>query len=258
MDTSLASNAAKPSSSIKTILTMLESRSAPALVTTSPESNSSFAHSVNDAGTPKNAHQSSRMSQHKDKPNRRTKRGPLRWEQSYRLLEIVQQNPAISAEELQLEGASIGIEIGIRTAFRFLERYRLTDGNIFSYAKTHLQMVTEILQASSPSPPLSPFDIRELALEQGISLHLSTVYRILRKLVATGTVIQQDKGKRTLYEWKREQPRQGRITCMTCGQTIEFEKGYLDGLAESICSTFDYEHHHLELILYAQCRRCRQ
>jgi Fe2+ or Zn2+ uptake regulation protein len=197
------------------------------------------------------------MNRDKDETNKRTKRGPLRWEQSYRLLELVQRNQDISAEELQIEGASVGIEISVRTAFRFLQRYRLTNGNIFKYARTHLQMVTELLQAAPPGHPLSPSDIRNLSLEQGISLHLSTVYRILHKLVATGTVVQHDKGNKIFYEWKRERLPHGRITCMSCGQTIEFEKDYLNNLAQNICSTFDYQHDRLELTLHAHCRRCR-
>jgi Fe2+ or Zn2+ uptake regulation protein len=192
-----------------------------------------------------------------DQTKKRTKRGPLRWEQSYRLLELVEKNPQICAEELQIEGASIGIEISVRTAFRFLQRYRLTNGDIFKYARTHLQIVTELLQKTLPGQPLSPLDIKQLALERGASLHLSTVYRILHKLVATGTIVQYDDGNRIHYEWKRERLPHGRITCVSCGQTIEFEKAYLNNLAESICSTFDYQHDRLEFTLHAHCRRCR-
>lgn len=196
------------------------------------------------------------MTQRK-KPQKPTKRGPLRWEQSFRLLELVQQNPTISAEELQIEGASVGIEISLRTAFRFLQRYRISEGDIFKYARTHLQIVTQVLQSAGSGHSLSPSDIRQAALEQGASLHLSTVYRILQKLVTTGTVVHKDDGKKTFYEWKREKAPHGRLTCKSCGQTIEFEKDYLNNLAQSICSTFDYEHEHLELTLHAYCRRCR-
>lgn len=199
---------------------------------------------------------SANMTQRK-KPQKPTKRGPLRWEQSYRLLELVKQNPTLSAEELQIEGASVGIEISVRTAFRFLQRYRLSEGDVFKHARTHLQIVTQVLQAAVPGQSFAPIDIRQAALEQGASLHLSTVYRILQKLVATGTVVHKDVGRKTLYEWKREQSPHGRLTCKSCGQTIEFEKDYLNNLAQSICSTFDYEHEHLELTLHAYCRRCR-
>ncbi|HEY9716459.1 MAG TPA: transcriptional repressor [Trichormus sp.] len=188
---------------------------------------------------------------------KRTARGPLRWEQSYRLLELLQRNPNIGAAELQIEGASIGIEISIRTAFRFLERFRRTDGNIFNCANNHLQTVTAILQSAAPGKPLSPYEISQAALERGVSLHLATVYRILRKLVGTGTLVQQDDGHKTLYEWKREQAPHGRISCVACGQTVAFEKEYLNAMAQNICSAFDFEHDHLELTLFARCRNCR-
>ena len=192
------------------------------------------------------------------KLSKNARRGPLRWEQSYRLLEIIQANPAIGAQELQLEAATLGIEVGIRTAFRFIERFRTSGGNIFKYSKTHLQILTGLLQAAAPGTFLAPVDMKELALEQGISLHLSTVYRILHKLVVTGTVIQHNLGGKTLYEWKRDDKPQGRIICVGCSQTISFEEEYLQGLAKTICTKFDYEHHRLELTLHALCRQCQQ
>lgn len=197
------------------------------------------------------------MNQHHNQSNKRIRRGHLRWEQSFRLLQIVERNPQITAEELQIEGATIGIEISLRTAFRFLERYRSSNGNIFNYARTHLQIVTEILQATPSGQPLSPFQIKDVALEQGVCLHLSTVYRILHKLVATGAVIQKDNSKQRLYEWRREQSPHARITCVACGQTVEFEKDYLNSLAKNLCSTFDYQHDRLDLTLHAYCPRCQ-
>jgi hypothetical protein len=96
------------------------------------------------------------------------KRGPLKWEQSFRLMGLVKRNPSISAEELQLEGATIGIEISVRTAFRFLERYRRAGGDVFRRATSHLQMITTILEAAPPGQLLSPSEICEAALERGV------------------------------------------------------------------------------------------
>ncbi len=48
-----------------------------------------------------------------------TRKGPLRWEWSYRLFAVIEKSPNITAEQLQAEGACIGIEISLRTAFRF-------------------------------------------------------------------------------------------------------------------------------------------
>lgn len=193
----------------------------------------------------------------RNKGSEHRRRGPLRWAQSYRLLEIVARHPEITASELQIEGATIGIEISLRTAFRFLQRYRLSDGDVFKYARTHLQIVADILQGAPPDQLLSASDIRELALERGVSLHVSTVYRILDKLVATGVLIHEDKEPKTFYQWKRESVAHGRIICQSCGRCVEFEKDYLKGLAQNICSSFDYQHDHFELTLHAYCGQCR-
>jgi hypothetical protein len=70
------------------------------------------------------------------------RKGPLCWERSYRLFEIIDKVPDITAEQLQIEGACLGIEISVRTAFRFLKRYRENKGNLFQSHRTHLQIVT--------------------------------------------------------------------------------------------------------------------
>ncbi len=185
-------------------------------------------------------------------------KGPLQWEQSYRLIDVVRTNPSITAEELQLEGASIGIEISTRTAFRFLERFRSTKGDIVKSFRPHLQVVANVMRDADPEQFLTANSIQEKALEQGISLHLSTVYRILHRLVATGTVVQQEIKGATFYTWKRETSHHGHVKCVMCGRTVEFHKDYLDKLAQNICSSFDFEFQAFDLTLLAKCKHCQQ
>lgn len=184
----------------------------------------------------------------------------MRWEQSYRLLELVSRRPDVSAEELQIEGASIGIEISLRTAYRFLQRYRHSGGEVLNYPRTHLGVVSEILKNDPEGRRYSPLELRQAALLRGVSLHLSTVYRILQKLVLAGTVVQFDEGGsgRVLYQWLRTGAEaQGTIICIVCGRTVAFEKSYLNSLAMSICSHFNYEHERMEFVLHAYCPDCR-
>lgn len=185
-------------------------------------------------------------------------KGPLQWEQSYRLIDVVRINPTITAEELQLEGASIGIEISTRTAFRFLERYRSAKGDIIKSFRPHLQVVAGILRGADEDQHFTANEIQEKALEQGISLHLSTVYRILHRLVATGTAVQMEIKGATYYAWKRDIQQHGKVQCVLCGRTVEFHKDYLDGLAKNICTSLDFEFDSFELTLRAKCRHCKK
>lgn len=185
-------------------------------------------------------------------------KGPLQWEQSYRLLDVVRVNPSITAEQLQMEGASIGIEISTRTAFRFLERYRSTKGDIVKSFRPHLQVVANVMRDADPDFLFTASIIQEKALEQGVSLHLSTVYRILRRLVSTGTAVQTEIKGVTFYTWKRETSHHGHVKCVMCGRTVEFQKDYLDGLARNICASFDFEFEAFDLTLLAKCKHCLQ
>jgi Fe2+ or Zn2+ uptake regulation protein len=192
-----------------------------------------------------------------DLKRKRGGKGPLQWEQSYRLIDAVRRNPSITAEELQVEGASIGIEISTRTAFRFLERFRATKGDIVKSFRPHLQVVANVMREADPEQFFTANAIQEKALEQGRSLHLSTVYRILHRLVATGTAVQTEIKGATFYSWKREAKLHGHVKCVMCGCTVVFKKDYLDNLAKDICSSFNFEFEDFELTLLAKCKHCR-
>jgi Fur family ferric uptake transcriptional regulator len=185
------------------------------------------------------------------------RKGPLRWEWSYRLFAVIEKTPEITAEQLQTEGALLGIEISLRTAFRFMRRYRENQGDLFKSGRTHLQTIAGILQNVPAGEHLTPLDIQAAAAEGGVILHLTTVYRILQKLVASGTVVQLDKERKTFYEWKRDELHHGHLTCVVCGRTIEFHQDYLDSLARHICTKFNYEYQRFDFSLRACCPNCR-
>lgn len=184
------------------------------------------------------------------------KRGPLRWEQSYRIFELIQANAAITAEELQAEAACIGVEISIRSAFRFLQRYRECKGDVFR-SENHLQVIATMLRSAEPGLHFTAHDIQELAAGNGVCLHLSTIYRILHRLVGSGTIVQLDRGRLTLYEWRREEPQHGHLICTVCQRAIEFYQEHLEGLAKQICNSFEYEHGNFSFTLNGVCRQCR-
>lgn len=190
--------------------------------------------------------------------HKRKAKGPLQWEQSYRLLELVRADPSITAQELQLESASIGIEISTRTAFRFLERFRLAKGDIVKSSRPHLQVVARVLQEADAEHQFTASSIQERALEQGITLHLSTIYRILHRLVASGTAVQTEVKGCTFYAWKREASYHGTLKCVLCSKVVAFQKDYLDRLATNICSSFEFEFQSFEFTLLAKCRHCSQ
>ena len=158
---------------------------------------------------------------------------------------------------MQVEGACLGIEISIRTAFRFLKRYRENKGDLFQSSRSHLQIVANVLQNAPAGEHLTPLDIQATAADSGVILHLTTVYRILQRLVAAGTVVQLGKERKTFYEWKRDDLHHGHLTCIVCGKTIEFHQDYLDNLAKHICSQFSYEYQRFDFTLQACCPNCK-
>lgn len=185
------------------------------------------------------------------------RQGPLRWEQSQKLFEIIQKMPDISAVELQAQGAAQGIEMSIRSAFRFLKRYRDSEGDIFRGNQTHLQMVANILRNAKAGAHLSPQAIKQIAAQSGRNLHITTIYRILQRLLSAGTIVHMEKNKKSLYEWKRGETHHGHLNCLVCGNTIEFHQDYLDNLAKFVCNRFGHELKRFDFLLYSYCPKCK-
>jgi Fur family transcriptional regulator, ferric uptake regulator len=158
---------------------------------------------------------------------------------------------------LRAEGAGLGVEMSIRSAFRFLRRYRDSDGDLFKDNQTHLQMVANILRNARPGTHLSPQAINQIAAQSGRNLHMTTIYRILQRLLSAGTIVQLEKNKKSVYEWKRGQVHHGHLNCLVCGSTIEFHQDYLDNLAKFICNRFGHDFKRFDFSLYSYCPKCK-
>ena len=158
---------------------------------------------------------------------------------------------------MQEDGAALGVEVSIRSAFRFLKRYRDSDGDLFKGNQTHLQIVANILRNAREDTHLSPQAIKEIAAQSGRNLHMTTIYRILQRLLSTGTIVHLEKNKKSAYEWKRGQVHHGHLNCLICGDTIEFHQDYLDHLAKFVCNRFGHDFKRFEFSLYSYCPKCK-
>jgi Fur family ferric uptake transcriptional regulator len=185
------------------------------------------------------------------------RQGPLRWEQSQKIFEIIQKKPEITAAQLQAEGAALGVEMSVRSAFRFLKRYRDSDGDIFKDNQTHLQIVANILRNSKAGTHLSPQAIKQIAAQSGRDLHMTTIYRILQRLLSAGTIVHLEKNKKSVYEWKRGEAHHGHLNCLICDSTIEFHQDYLDELAKFICNRFGHDLKRFDFTLFSYCPKCK-
>ena len=185
------------------------------------------------------------------------RQGPLRWEQSQKIFEIIQKQADITATQLQAEGAALGVEMSVRSAFRFIKRYRDSNGDLFKDNQTHLQIVANILRNARAGTHLSPQAIKQIAAQDGRDLHITTIYRILQRLLSAGTIVHIEKNKKSAYEWKRGEAHHGHLNCLVCDSTIEFHQDYLDNLAKFVCSRFGHELKRFDFLIYSYCPKCQ-
>jgi Fur family ferric uptake transcriptional regulator len=174
------------------------------------------------------------------------------------LFQILSQEPNLSAQQLQRQAKDAGIQINILAAYRALRAFRESSGKLENSDTRCLRIVSTILQDAIPGEHLTATEIQNRAFEQNCSIHQATVYRVLARLTEIGLVLAFEKGRKKFYEWKREEEHHGHLTCIECGNTIEFHQDYLDEIGRQISLRFGYDFARIEFIVRSICEPCRQ
>ncbi len=100
-------------------------------------------------------------------------------------------------------------------------------------------------------------EVYERATLHRRDVDLSTVYRTLERLRDLRIVSQTDLGHgHAEYEIVDEPPHH-HLICRQCGQVIELDHGYLDGVAEAIRRDFGFEPILDHFAIFGLCRACR-
>jgi Fe2+ or Zn2+ uptake regulation protein len=173
------------------------------------------------------------------------------------ILQILKQEPELTAPQLQSRAQEAGLQLTLLAAYRALRTYRQSGGKLENSETRCLRAVSAILQDAAPGEHLTAVQIKNRASERHLSLHQATVYRVLAQLSAIGLVLAIDKGRQKFYEWKREEEHHGHLTCIECGETIEFHQDYLDDVGKQVCLRLGYDFARIEFIVRSLCERCR-
>lgn len=190
-------------------------------------------------------------------PTRETTDTKFGWEKTLAVFEIIRSQPDISARELRIRAESKGLELSKSTAHRMLSRYKDGEGDALKVNQGHTKSVAEVLQQSPEGEHLTAADIVAETAKSGTKLHISTVYRVLERLLKVGLIVQLEKERKSFYEWKREGPQHSHLTCIGCGKTIEFHQEYLEAFSKRVCLRHEFDYIRYEFNLLAHCSTCR-
>lgn len=188
--------------------------------------------------------------------NRESKENKLGWEKTLAVFEIIKADPDISARELRSRAFDKGLELSKSTAHRMLNRYKDGEGDALKVNQGHTKPVAEVLQNAQEGQHLTAADIVNETAKNGTKLHISTVYRVLERLLKVGLIVQLEKERKSFYEWKREGPQHSHLTCITCGKTIEFHQDYLESFSKRVCMRHEFDYVRYEFNLLAHCSAC--
>jgi Fur family ferric uptake transcriptional regulator len=173
------------------------------------------------------------------------------------IFRILNQEPSLTARQLQARAEEAGIKLPPLAAYRALRAFRQSGGKLEESDTRCFQLVSAILKEADPGEHLTAAEIKQRALDRNTKLHQATVYRVLLRLVAVGLVLAIDTGRQKGYEWKRDADHHGHLTCIECGKTIEFHQEQLDFLGRQVSSRLGYDFSRIEFVVRSLCDYCR-
>lgn len=101
-------------------------------------------------------------------------------------------------------------------------------------------------------------EVLGMAVEKGLKVSLSTVYRTLNHLTAHGHVssLTGDHGKR--YESNDPGHDHDHLICLKCGYTVEFADDLIRGFGLSVAERKGYEHRSSRFDILGICADCQE
>ncbi len=173
------------------------------------------------------------------------------------VFDILDTEASLTAAELKERAESRGIRLSLASAYRLLRRYHDSAGNIEQTETLYTRRIAAVLQSAEEGEHLSVAEINQKVNAPEDSLNRSTIYRALAKLVSLGCVQTIHRGRVKVYEWRRDRPQHGHLTCVECGTTIEFLQDYLFEVGQEIASKRGFEFIGIEVLIRSICLRCR-
>ncbi len=119
------------------------------------------------------------------------------------------------------------------------------------------EAIEEIVKAIPRGDHLTAPEVYELALERGLKVSLSTIYRTLNRLKAHGNVITVSGDRGLRYEAVEEGPAHDHLICLGCGMTIEFYDELIRGFGKTVAQRKGFDHTTSRFDILGYCQNCR-
>lgn len=114
--------------------------------------------------------------------------------------------------------------------------------------------VLELLE-NQTEQHLSAEDVYRLMLEQGESIGLATIYRVLTQFESAGLVLRHHFGERAVFELANTD-HHDHMVCVDCGLIVEFHDDTIEARQERVAEKSGFQIHDHALTLYGKCQNC--
>ena len=103
---------------------------------------------------------------------------------------------------------------------------------------------------------VSAEDVYKILLQQGQTIGIATVYRVLTQFESAGLVIRHHfEGERAVFELN-DAEHHDHMVCVECGTVIEFTNQRIEIQQEKVAAAHGFQIHAHALTLYGVCQQC--
>lgn len=119
------------------------------------------------------------------------------------------------------------------------------------------EAIAGIIRSIPRGVHLTAGEVYRRARESGLTVSLSTIYRVLAGLQADGnvTTVAGEHGRR--YEARDAEHDHDHLMCVKCGLTIEFEDELIKGFGKSLAQRKGYIHQNSRFDIFGICSDCK-
>ena len=117
--------------------------------------------------------------------------------------------------------------------------------------------IVEVIEEMPQGVHLSAQELHDKIVEDGDAVSLSTIYRALERLQASGEVRSIMSTRGQLWESAHHDEQHDHLICTSCGITIEFSDNLVSGFGKTVAKRKGFRYQESRFDIFGYCSKCK-
>lgn len=117
--------------------------------------------------------------------------------------------------------------------------------------------IVEVIEEMPQGVHLSAQELHDKIVQDGDAVSLSTIYRALERLQASGEVRSIMSTRGQLWESAHHDDQHDHLICTSCGITIEFSDSQVSGFGKTVAKRKGFRYQESRFDIFGYCSKCK-